>query len=100
MPLFALNCADVAQVVGWELNLARWLGFAVGFVTVVGVLVKLFGQRVLTWYVRWWAAARPGHVVVGGLGRAEADTDRLVEQLRAAGRDVVVTRSGRRSRSR
>ncbi len=88
--LFALNCADVAQVVGWELNLARWLGFAVWFVTVVSVLVKLFGQRVLTWYVRWWAAARPGHVVVGGLGPADADTDRLVEQLRAAGRDVVV----------
>lgn len=88
--LFALNCGDAAKPVGWEVNVARWLGFAVWFVTVVSILVRLFGQRVLSGYVGLWAWWRPGHVVVGGLGRPDLDLDRLVEELRAAGRDVVV----------
>jgi hypothetical protein len=83
--LFALNCSDVAKdVSNWQLEVARWLGVATWLTTVAAILVKLFSDHVLAWFVR--IAARD-HIVVAGLGRQGHD---LVGKLRDRRENVIV----------
>src|SRR5258708_4219883 len=45
--LFTLNYSEVAKNVGWELEVARWLGFVVWGFTLGSILLKLFGRRAM-----------------------------------------------------
>ena len=74
----------------WQLEVARWLGAVVWSFAVGTVLIGLFKQRALTAFVAGCTFWRRGHVIVAGLGRPEANCERLIGRLRAAGRDVVV----------
>ncbi|MCA9270533.1 MAG: NAD-binding protein [Planctomycetales bacterium] len=83
MQLFTMESGAVEGPMPPALELARFLGPLVSAYTVVSALVGLFSAEIHRWWI--WFLGR--HVVVCGMGRKGI---RLVEQLRAAGKRVVV----------
>ena len=88
--MFVLNTSVTDENAGWKLNAARWMGMVVWSFTILTFLIGIFYQRAVTAYVAICTFFRRGHVVLAGLGTPEDSRERLVKELRAAGKDVVV----------
>ncbi len=83
LQLFIMQSGAVQGIVGWHLQVARFLAPAVAAYAAVRAILALFAEQFDFARLRWSS----GHVVVCGLGRKGV---RLVEELRKKGERVVV----------
>ncbi|MEM8912142.1 MAG: RyR domain-containing protein [Planctomycetota bacterium] len=84
---FQLDCdAEDGELNGW-LRAARWCGFAVWSVTIVGVLGEYFRERLYGLLV---LVSGRNHVILCGLGDPDEDRDQLVDLVIQDGHSVVV----------
>lgn len=87
--LLAIETGAVPTAGNWALEVARWCGLVFWASALLTLVVRLFRESVHRLMVRVLAA---DHVIVAGLGDGGA---RLVENLRADGRTVVVIEPNR-----
>jgi len=83
LQLFTLESGAVEGLIGWQLEVARFLAPVVAAYAIVNTTLTLFSVQLQRFGLR----LRSGHTIVGGLGRKGI---RLVQHLRSRGERVVV----------